>query len=98
MSLWLAIFDAKTRPKNYSHNEAVNMLQKKIKEYFWDFAFFKDEEDSDEEPKKQFRGRASTIGNGQIPRLARGPMIQKGTSCKKPESSDKVNEYTRSVL
>jgi len=51
--------------------------------------------DSDDEPKQQFRGRASTIGNGQIPRLARAPLIQRGKSCKNSEISDKVHVVLR---
>ena len=53
----------------------------------------KSDEDSDDDEcqPQQFRGRASTIGNGQIPRLARAPNIQRGTSVKNSDNSDKVN-------
>merc|ERR1711899_316911 len=52
----------------------------------------KSDEDSDDEEcqPQQFRGRASTIGNGQIPRLARAPNIQRGTSVKKTDNSLKI--------
>ena len=56
------------------------------------------EEDEEDDEPKPFRGRASTIGNGQIPRLARAPTVQRGTSIKNSENSDKVRIMSKSYV
>ena len=51
----------------------------------------KEMEDSEDEPQR-FRGRASTIGNGQIPRLARNPD-NKQSVVKNTDKAVKVRKY-----
>ena len=51
------------------------------------------EADEEEDEPQRFRGRASTIGNGQIPRLARGTGTRDAKKTK-DKANVKVSEIT----